>query len=211
MLSYQQRIQWQYFEALNSVQEDLGFSLANRLKKQHILWTKHRVIVRITAQKLSCSVTSAIDFPQGQTDLPGFKDSEATTHFIKQVDMIFDMLNIRYPFAKGYKTPVMKENLSLWLKQCDKVLSDLLSLKDPRQNLLIEGHDKTVIWGFTFSVCSLVSIAQEYLSCECSPLQYILTYKFSQDHIQLLFNKIHCRCESNNKPNVLQFMYALRT
>ena len=32
-----QRIKWQYIEALNSVQEDLGFSLANRLKRQHIL------------------------------------------------------------------------------------------------------------------------------------------------------------------------------
>ena len=56
--------------------------------------------------------------------------NEATTHFIKQVDMIFNMLNSRNPLAKGYKAPVTKENLSLWLKQCDKVLSYLLSLKD---------------------------------------------------------------------------------
>ena len=132
-------------------------------------------------------------------------------HFIKQVDMIFDMLNIRNPFAKGYKGPVTKENLSLWLKQSDKVLSYLLSLKDDRQKLLIEGHHKTVIWGFTFSIHSLLSIAQEYLSCECWPLQYILTYKFSQDHIELLFNKIHGRCGWNNSPNGLHFKYALRS
>ena len=112
--------------------------------------------------------------------------------------MIFDMLNSRNPFAKGYKAPIPIENLSLWLKQYDKVLSYLLSLKDQRQKLLIEGHDNTVIWGFTFSICSLVSIAQEYLSHECYPLQYILTYKFSQVHVELLFNKIHHRCGWNN-------------
>ena len=93
------------------------------------------------------------------------------------------MSNSRNLFAKGYKAPVTKENLSLWLKHCDKVLLYLLSLKDQRQKLLIEGHNKTVICGYTFSIHSLVSIAQEYLSCECCPLQYILTYKFSQDHL----------------------------
>ena len=85
-----QRIKWQYIKALNSIQEDLRLSLANRLKKQHILWTKHKMNVRIAAQTLSFSVASAIDFLWEQTDLPEFKGSEATTHFIKQVDMIFD-------------------------------------------------------------------------------------------------------------------------
>ena len=114
--------------------------------------------VRIAAQTLSCSVASTIDFLQEQTDFPEFMGSEATTHFIKQVDMIFDMLNSRNPFAKCYKAPVTKENLSLRLKQCDKVLSYLLSLEDQRQKLLIEGHCKPLIWGFTFSIHSLISI-----------------------------------------------------
>ena len=166
--------------------------------------------VRIAAQTLSSSVASAIDFLWEQTDLPEFKGSEATTHFIKQVDMIFDMLNSRNPFVKGYKAPVTKENLSLWLKQCDKVLSNLLLLRDQRQKLLIEGCHKTVIWVFTFSIHSLVAVAWEYLSCEHCPLEYILTYKFSQVHIELLFNKICCRYGWNNSPNVLQFMYTLR-
>ena len=73
--------------------------------------------VRIATQTLSSSVASAIAFLWEQTDLPEFKGSEATTHFIKQVDMIFDMLNSRIPFARGYKAPVTKENLYLWLKQ----------------------------------------------------------------------------------------------
>ena len=48
-----QRIKWHYIEALNSVQEDLGLSLANGLKKQHILFTKHKMNVRIAAQHLA--------------------------------------------------------------------------------------------------------------------------------------------------------------
>ena len=35
-------IQWQYIENLNNLQEDLGFSFANKLKKKHIVWTNIR-------------------------------------------------------------------------------------------------------------------------------------------------------------------------
>ena len=37
-----------------------------------------------------------------------------------------------------------------------------------------------------------------------------MTYKFSQDHLELWFNKIHGYCEWNNNPDVLQFKYILR-
>ena len=57
-----QRIKWQYIEALNSVQEDLQFCSANRLKKEHIIWTKHKMNARIAAQTLPPSVASAVDF-----------------------------------------------------------------------------------------------------------------------------------------------------
>ena len=43
-------IQWQYIDKLNDVQEDLGFSLSNKLKKKHILWTKHKMNVKVAAQ-----------------------------------------------------------------------------------------------------------------------------------------------------------------
>ena len=32
-----QEIKWQYIENLNNIQEELGFTLANKLKKKHIL------------------------------------------------------------------------------------------------------------------------------------------------------------------------------
>ena len=55
-------INWHYIEALNDIQENLGFSLANKLKKKHVLWTKHKMNVSLTAQTLSSSVATAIDF-----------------------------------------------------------------------------------------------------------------------------------------------------
>ena len=48
------------------------------------------------------------------------------------------------------------------------------------------------------------------LSLSTDPFKYLLTYKFSQDHIELLFSCIRSRGGWNNNPNCLQMKYALR-
>ena len=51
---------------------------------------------------------------------------------------------------------------------------------------------------------------KELLNRRCNHYKIVLTYKLSQDHIELLFNKIQRCCGWNNNPNVLQFKYVLR-
>ena len=53
-------------------------------------------------------------------------------------------------------------------------------------------------------------MATQMFSAQSNPFKYLLTYKFSQDYIELLFSCIRSRCEWNNNPNSLQFKYALR-
>lgn len=40
--------------------------------------------------------------------------------------------------------------------------------------------------------------------------KYILTYRFSQDHIELLFGRIRQRYGANNNPNIIQFKTAIK-
>ena len=56
------RIQWKYIEALNNVQENLGLSLANKLRKKHLLFFRNKMKVSLAAQTLSSSVATAIDY-----------------------------------------------------------------------------------------------------------------------------------------------------
>ena len=60
-----EKIEWSYIEQLNQVQEDIGFSLANKLKKRHILWKKHKMSVPLAVQTLSASVAHSLDFLWG--------------------------------------------------------------------------------------------------------------------------------------------------
>lgn len=57
--------------------------------------------------------------------------------------------------------------------------------------------------------CTL-EIAYKLLGRSQSPLKYILTYKMSQDHLELFFGCICSRGGSNNNPNCSQFKKTLR-
>ena len=67
-----------------------------------------------------------------------------------------------------------------------------------------------MIWGFVFSIKSIVSITRDLLCHKYRSYSFVLTYKFSQDHIELLFSKIRRHSGWNNNPSVLQFKYALQ-
>ena len=88
----------------------------------------------------------------------------------------------------------------------------LLSLKTkatPPQ-FLSTTQRKTFIIGFVACVKSTICMATEMVSAPTNPFKYLLTYKFSQDHIELLFSCIRSKGGWNNNPNCLQMKYALR-
>ena len=133
------KIKWSCIEAVNDVQEVLDFSLANYLRKKHIMWTKHKMMVSLAAQTFSSSVAKAVDFMCDEIDKPVFVESEATTNIIKKVDMAFDMINSRNPFATGTKAPVRDENLQNLMTKCDELAAYIFALKDDRGRYLRNG------------------------------------------------------------------------
>ena len=78
-----------------------------------------------------------------------------------------------------------------------------------KKDFLRTGQRKTVIWHFMFSIRSIMAIVKDYLTWNHKPYEYVMTYKFSQGHIELLINKIQRRGGWNNNLNVLEFKYAL--
>ena len=57
---------------------------------------------------LSSSVATAIDFLWEEAGLPQFHESEATSTFVRNIDVTFDALNSKKTLAKGSKAPVTK-------------------------------------------------------------------------------------------------------
>ena len=122
------------------------------------------------------------------------------------------MLNSRNLIAKGFKTPLRPNSKDTWKEILMSTASYLLSLKTttPSGQLLSTSQHKTFVIGFVACIKSTISTATQMFSLPDNPFKYLLTYKFSQDHIDLLFSCIRSRGGWNNNPNALQFKYAIR-
>ena len=203
-------ISWAYIEKLCKLQDDQGFSIANKLTTVHTNWQKHKMRVKLAAQTLSSSVADALEFLKDDMMAEDFKNCGATVQFIRNIDRLFDLLNSRHPMMKGFKSPISKSNLSTVQNQVRKVCEYLLSLKASDSQLLAENRRKSFILGFVSAAKSIIAIAEDLLARESNQLKYLLTYKFSQNHIELLFSCIRSRGAFNNNPNALQFKTALR-
>ncbi len=204
-------IRWEYIEKLHQVQQNEVLLLANKLKKKHVEWDKHKMNVRVAAQTFSTSVADALDFLRLDIKHPEFKDSAATSHFIRQVDKLFDILNSKNPLMKGSKSPLTSFNIDDKEEEVTEITTYLLKIKHGvTGNLMRAGRRKTAFLGFYLSSLSILAVAKDLLRRTEKPYKYVLAYKFSQDHLELFFNKIRQRGGWNNNPNVQQFKWILR-
>lgn len=79
-----------------------------------------------------------------------------------------------------------------------------------RPTLVVDSRKKFAILGFVIAVESILAISKDLLFRNESPYHYILTYKFSQDNLEIFFNNIRRRGGLNNNPNAVQFRQAYR-
>ena len=203
-------ISWKYIEKLCKLQDEEGLNLANKISTNHIKWQQHKMKVKYAVQTLSSSVAKALKFLQTDLKLDEFQNCETTIEFIQVIDKLFDILNSRYAYARGFKHPIRLQNLERIEATFLSTAEYLLALKFRDKQLLVYSRRKTFILGFEMTMKSVLLIAKELLVTTDRPFNYILRYKFSQDHIDLLFACIRGRGGSNNNPNTLQFKYAMR-
>jgi len=200
-------IEWRFIIDLYKLQEAIGFRFANKLSKKHVHFFTNKMKVKLAVQVLSSSVADAIDWLREQ-GAPEFQGSLATTRFIRKLDTIFDFLNSRNPFAKGLKKPIFPNNIEYFQKKTAEWIEYLESLVTLNDISLLLTRRKCFIVGFVTTLRSVLQISIDLLATEY--YKYILSYKFSQDHIEFLFCIFRLRLGCNNNPNALQLKYIIK-
>ena len=204
------KINWNYVEQLHKLQQAEGLRLGNKLRSSHMMWSKQKMKVNIAAQTLSASVADAIEFCRVHLKLYQFTGSEATVRFLRLIDRLFDLLNSRNPLAKGYKAPMRPCNEHFWRPFTDKVKSYLVSLTDDKGTPMYKTKRRTPFVGLLCAIESAVGIYDDLVGASNASMKYLLTYKLSQDHIELFFGAVRSSCGSNNNPTVRQFIAAYK-
>jgi hypothetical protein len=119
----------EFIKALYDIQQQHILHLGNKLKTKHIQWQKHKMKVSIAAQTLSASVASAITFLR-ENHVPEFKDSNATSDFILQMNNLFDILNSKSKFGRQFKAPITTESYVEILSYLNESIKFLTSFTD---------------------------------------------------------------------------------
>lgn len=203
-------IDWNYINLLHVYQTKLGFKFANKLSKTHVLYQNNRMKVKLAAQTFSSSVADALELLK-DSGKPQFQNCEATIKFIRNIDRLFDFLNSRNPVTKsGFKKPIYYDRIPRLEKSMMQILKYLYSLTDLKGEPLYRSPRKTFILGFAALVKSTLAISKELLSTKADVFKYLLTYSFSQDHLELFFSRIRRRFGNNDNPNVGQFKTAMK-
>ena len=126
------------------------------------------------------------------------------------VDRLLDLLNSRNPLDKGFKRALKLSEKEQWMKVVNESIDYLHGLKDELGVPMLSHRRNTFIKGLIVAAKSVRDLALSLLTRKVLPFEYVLTYHFSQDHLELLFSSIRSQGGFNNNPDVRQFKAALR-
>jgi hypothetical protein len=98
---------------------------------------------------------------------------------------LFDILNSRNPCAKGFKAALRKSNKETWEAFFEEAYAYIMALRDTNGNLMYSTRKKTGFIGFLVAIVGMKHTFFDLVEKKDAPMKYVLTYKFSQDHLEL--------------------------
>lgn len=201
-------IEWRFVEALVKYQQDENLNLGNQINKKHLQWEKRKMSVRLAAQTLSNGVADSIDFLRNK-GVDEFQGSAPTTHFICRNNNIFDILNSRKESATCYKQSISSTTKDVFFKYFDESIEYIRNLKLSRNGRsILHSKSKTPFVGLIIDMQNFQSFYAKYVESNIIPCIY--TFRFSQDHLELLFASIRQMFGCNDNPSCRQFESAWR-
>ncbi|KAL2100680.1 hypothetical protein ACEWY4_002441 [Coilia grayii] len=198
-------VKWQHIVDLNDVQEREGLHAANKITRRHVDFEGQKMKVSVAAQTLSRSVALALTALK-DAGYQQFTASSATVEFIQVIDRLFDLMNSRNPRAGGFKSPLGSRNWEEMLGFMAEARSYLASLKMIDGTPLHRSRRYLSVMGFIINISSFTTMIPALLETQ----QYVCTYRFSQDHLELFFNSVRASGGWNNNPSVVGFTNYFR-
>ena len=107
--------------------------------------------------------------------------------FIRMFDHLFDVFNSRNPLGKYYKSPLRESNQEAWQPFLQRAMQYVKGLTDPSGTPMHRTKRKTGFLGFLCAIKSVECLFHVLVSNLSTSMKYLLTYKLSQDHLELFF------------------------
>lgn len=167
----------------------------------------HVLKMNCAAQVFSESVAGALEGLLS-LGLPPFQNCIGTVHFLRLINNLFDIFNSRNCYGKGLKGPLLPETYSKINRVLIEAKTIFVTLSDASNNQIIKGKRKLGFLGFLLNAESLKWLYQNYVFPKVMPSPYLLTYKFSQDHLELFLKMLRQVLVTSSAPTCMAFQAA---
>ncbi|XP_032095670.1 DNA transposase THAP9 [Sapajus apella] len=197
---------WQHLVELVTLEEQ-ELSNMERIPSTPANLKNHVLKVNCAAQLFSESVASALEYLLS-LGLPPFQNCIGTIHFLRLINNLFDIFNSRNCYGKGLKGPLLPETYSKINHVLIEAKTIFVTLSDTSNNQIIQGKQKLGFLGFLLNAESLKWLYQNYVFPKVMPFPYLLTYKFSHDHLELFLKMLRQVLVTSSSPTCLAFQKA---
>ncbi|KAF0701563.1 Uncharacterized protein FWK35_00038328 [Aphis craccivora] len=158
--------------------------------------------VRLATQVLSSSVSKALTFCQ--TIDKEFDKSSATAEFCLKINNAFDILNCRTKFSKNpYNQALSLNTFDKYEHFINEFETYIYGLQLTDGCTVVNSLRKTgfigLVWGLKNLLICFNTLRQNY------NMEYVLSYKMSQDHLETFFSAMRSRGGYNNNPSAKEF------
>ena len=125
------------------------FDSLHSLSHPGIRATQHLITkVNLAAQYFSSNVADAILYFIDELKPPQFQSCKATIKFIL-FDPLFDILNSRNPYGKGFNSPLHVGNKSSWFPYFNEAFVNILGLQEPKDIPICTTRHELAFPGFS--------------------------------------------------------------
>jgi len=205
------------FKLLVILQENAELHLATKIRSRHIHFFKEKMKVKLAAQTLSESVAKALTYSSEQ-NFSNFQNTNATSEFCKKINDIFDVLNTRNFLGKTqFKRPLylnnelfLKSFISSFIEYLSSLQTKVYNKVSKSYNLIpiINSGRKTGFNGLIVCLKSIIVLFNNVIKTD--HMDFILSYKISQDYIEMFFSVIRSRGGFCSNPTASQFESAYK-
>lgn len=215
------KICWSYVKELHNLQKKRNFNLGNKLTNLHIEYHLKPMNVKLAAQTMSNSTAHCIDQLR-EDNYAAFQNSYETTEFIRHVNNVFDICNVRNVNVDnpptGYKQPICESNaveLFQYFEVAKKYFKSIeidevnAKTESVKRKLAINSRSMTPFLGMVHNLTALQGLFNDYVNFS-GQIDALYSYKFSQDHLETWFSCVRRGVGSNDNPSAAEFKRLYR-
>jgi hypothetical protein len=201
-------IAWDHIVRLYEYQKIHGFTLANKLTKQHVLFQKNKMKVKLAVQVLSKSVANSL-LTMSQLGIEHFENVGATVQYLELFDSLYDIMNSRTLAETFGKAPLQQKNEEDWKSVFQKAVVYISGLKTASGQNVLHSNRYASFLGWLVNIKTMTELFSYIV--KTGDLKFILTFKLSQDPLENFFSSIRMACGNNNNPTSIQFKSAFQS